>query len=162
MNIEQRIDRQLAVLDDKQKADLLNKHIGPVVHGEPDPKGDAIYLRDIVGRQIRDADAKEEALAKTGIAQLEQRVKVLESILGKDGQRLMGAMAKGTAQAFEHMIIERGCMRHLGTWDEEKVYGKGACVIQDGATWLAIAETAKAAKPGKALEWRLIAKGEKA
>jgi hypothetical protein len=52
-------------------------------------------------------------------------------------------------------------MKHCGVWDETKAYPKGACAIYGGGTWLAVVDVPENARPGKALEWRLIAKGDK-
>jgi len=39
-------------------------------------------------------------------------------------------------------------------------YSKGNCVVCDGATWIALSDVEAGAKPGSALEWRLVVKSE--
>ena len=43
-----RVDRTIAAMSEKQKAELLDLHIGPTLAGgTPDPESDAKYLRDL-------------------------------------------------------------------------------------------------------------------
>jgi hypothetical protein len=165
MDMEQRIDRQLKAMKAAEKKRLLDTHIGPVLSGKPDPEDDERYLRGIIAGQLRDYDERQEAFKESGIAQLLQRVTALEmkphpGLRKKDLDLIMAAVGKAIADYVAEAIHKSGLMRHMGTWEADKSYGKGACVINDGATWLAIADTSKGARPGKALEWRMIAKGD--
>jgi hypothetical protein len=71
-------------------------------------------------------------------------------------------MAEAIVDCVRRELGNGGYMRHLGTWDPDHAYRKGACVVAEGGTWLAIADMAKGTKPGKGLEWRLIARGDAA
>jgi hypothetical protein len=158
-NLEQRIDRQLKAMPEAEKRKLLDTHIGPVI-GEPDPEADEKYLRHIVGGMLRDHDERQEAIKSSGIAELERRVKKLEAILGPRGDKLLDVLSEATGKALRGLLKREGYMRHAGTWIEDHTYSKGDCVVAGGATWLAIAAPPKGTKPGAALEWRLIVKGE--
>ena len=161
MDMEHRIDRQIAALSEADRRKLLDARVGRLLPGhDPDPEADEIYLRGIVGEMLRDHDAQVEAAAASGIAELERRVAALESILGPRGDLMFETVGKGIAKVVPDLLKRQGYMRHRGTWVEDQVYGKGDCIIDGGGTWLAVADVPVGARPGKALEWRLVAKGE--
>jgi hypothetical protein len=150
----QRVDRAIAALSEKQKAALLDINIGPVTPGSaPDPENDARYLRGIVEDQLRELDARETA----DLAELAGRLDRLEHFV-RNG--LVDGIAETIVDTCQQQLRASGFMQHRGTWDEDLAYHKGDCVITDGGTWLAITDTAKGVKPGKGLEWRLIARGD--
>jgi hypothetical protein len=153
---KQRVDGAIAALTETQKADLLDAHIGPVLPGRaPDPGADAQYLRDIVESQLREQDEQEA----NGLAKLERRIGKLERFIKTN---LVGGMAEAIVDCVRRELGNGGYMRHLGTWDPDHAHRKGACVVAEGGTWLAITDTARGTKPGKGLEWRLIARGDAA
>ena len=163
MNIEQRIERQISAMSEVEKRELLDRHIGAVLPGhDADPEADAEYLKGVVADQLRKHDERVEAIEKSGIALLERRVQSLEAILGRGGAKLIGVIAKSVGQVVNEAVADTirsaGFMRHRGTWVEDHDYTKGDCVTTEGATWLALADPPTGARPGKALEWRLIAK----
>jgi hypothetical protein len=149
-----RVDRTIAAMSEKQKAELLDLHIGPTLAGStPDPESDAKYLRDLVEGQLRAQDEQKAS----GLAALERRIAKLERFLKAD---LVAGLAEALVDCVQQQLRDGGYMRHCGTWDTDHAYRKGDCVVDGGGTWLAIADTAKGIKPGKGLEWRLIARGD--
>ena len=158
-NHDDRVERQISALDAKAKAALLNKHIGPTLPGsEPDPESDAAYLRGIVRDQLKEADAKEAG----GFATLDARIAKLErrkpGIAKAELDAILGGIADVVGEHIAKAFASSGYMKHEGTYDAERAYAKGACVLHDGGTWLAIAEVAKGARPSRALEWKLVVK----
>ena len=149
-----RVDRAISAMSEKQKAALLDLHIGPTLAGSaPDPVSDAKYLRDIVEDQLR---AQDEQKAN-GQATLERRIARLERFLKAD---LVAGLAEALVDGVQQQLRDGAYMRHLGTWDADHAYRKGDAVVDGGGTWLAIADIAEGTKPGKGLEWRLIARGD--
>jgi hypothetical protein len=73
---------------------------------------------------------------------------------------LVTGVAEALVDCVQQQLRDGGYMRHLGTWDPDQAYRKGSCVVDGGGTWLAIADIAKGTRPGKGLEWRLIARGD--
>ncbi len=161
-NLDQRIDRTIAAMSEAEKRKLLDAHIGKMLPGrEPQPELDAEYLRGIVLGQLKEEDAKEQS----GIAELEQRVAVLErrkpSLSDNYLKGLMSGIGEVVADQIREAFASSGFMVHCGSWDAEREnYASGNCVIHDGAMWMAVAEVAKGARPSKALEWRLVVKSD--
>jgi hypothetical protein len=86
------------------------------------------------------------------VEQLQKRVATLE--------RALKAMPDVLAETLVKWAKTAGFMEYQGTWDETKVYRRGATVTDHGAVWVAVANTKKGSRPGKAPEWRLCAKGD--
>jgi hypothetical protein len=99
----------------------------------------------------------EERVAKQSVSELDalqQRVATLERQLAKLPDAFGAALA-----AF---VAEQGFMKYAGTFDADKEegYPKGSVVAHAGASWVAITQTIKGAKPGRSPEWRMSAKGD--
>jgi hypothetical protein len=106
-----RVDRAIAAMSAKQKAELLDLHVGPTLAGSaPDPLSDARYLRDIVEGQLR---AQDEQKAN-GLATLERRMGRLERFLKNN---LVAGLAEAIVDCVQQQLRDGGYMRHLGTWD---------------------------------------------
>ena len=90
------------------------------------------------------------------MAKLEQRLDKLERFVNAD---LVAGLAEAIVDCVQQQLRGGGYMRHLGTWDADHAYCKGDCILDGGGTWLAVADTAKGTRPGKGLEWRMIARG---
>ena len=158
-DFEQRIDRQISAFDAEQKAALLDRHVGPVLPGHaPDEKGDLEYLRGIVRAKLEEQDR----LNESGFSTLDARIAKLErrpaAVTKRELDAILGGIAAVVGQHIAEAFASSGYMRHEGTYDAERAYAKGACVVHDGGTWIAIAEVAKGARPTRALEWKLVVK----
>jgi hypothetical protein len=105
------------------------------------------------------------------VVELRQRVAALERALGPGGRRLTDDLIAGIGQALgkiraqdrERLLAEieqRGFARYCGTFDETVEYSRGAMVTHAGSTWVATGPVTKGARPGRAAEWRLTAKGD--
>jgi hypothetical protein len=98
----QRVDRAISAMSERQKAALLDEHIGPLVAGStPDPESDAKYLRDIVRGQLREQDEKKAG----GIAVLEQRVAKLERFIERT---IVPALAEAIVDGVRHQLRDGG------------------------------------------------------
>ena len=162
MDIELRIDRQLAVLDAKQKAALLNKHIGPVLPGrEPDEAGDLDYLRGIVRAKLEEQDR----LNESGFSTLEARIDKLErrkpGVTHDEVDRVVRGIADAVgiqiAESFAELVRSRCLMSFAGVWDSEREYRRGEVVTDSSSLWIAI-DKVKGSRPGKSADFKLIAK----
>jgi hypothetical protein len=126
----QRVDRAIAAMSERQKAELLDEHIGPTLAGStPDLEADAEYLRGIVEDQLREQDERKA----NGLAKLEQRIAKLERFIKGD---LVAGLAEAIVDCVQQQLRAGGYMRHLGTWDADHAYCKGDCVLDGGGTWL--------------------------
>jgi hypothetical protein len=161
MDIEKRIDAHIEGMSAEAKRRLVDTHFPPAPGAKSSDEQDEKYLRFIVSDIIKEHDARVEAHEKSGVAALEARVRKLESILGPRGDTLLSRISEQIGKGLRVLLPKAGYMRHVGTWVEDKTYTKGDCVVADGGTWLALADASAGARPGKALEWRLIARESK-
>src|SRR4026209_2138312 len=105
-------------MSEKQKAELLDRHIGPTLPGStPDPVSDTRYLRDVVEGQLRAQDEQKT----NGLAALERRIDKLERFLKAD---LVAGLSEALVDCVQQQLRDGGFMRHLGTWDADRAYRK--------------------------------------
>jgi hypothetical protein len=153
IEIGKRVDRAIAAMSEKQKADLLDECIGPVRAGDaPDPEADARYLRDIVQAQLREQD-KQEA---NGLAKLERRIGKLEKYL----RTLPDVIGAAMLDVIDAELERRCLLEYRGIWDEALTYKRGSAVTAGNSVWAAVAPAGKGARPGKDPAWRLAAKAQ--
>jgi hypothetical protein len=151
IDMRKRVDRAIAALSKKQKAELLDTYIGPMLPGStPDPEADAIYLRDIVEGQLREQDDQKA----NGLAKLERRLTKLE----RQVRALPEAIGAAMFDAIDAELERRCLLEYRGIWDEALTYTRGSTVTAGNAVWVAVAPAGKGARPGKDPSWRLAAK----
>ena len=150
-DIGRRVDRAIAAMSERQKAELLDEHIGPMLPGStPDPESDAQYLRGIVEDQLRDQDARKA----NGLAKLGQRIDKLERQL----RAMPEAIGAAIFDAIDGELKRRCLLEYRGIWDETAGYARGAAVTAGNGVWVCVTDAKAGEKPGKAPAWRLIAK----
>jgi hypothetical protein len=149
--MRRRVDRAIAALSQKQKAELLDAHIGPMLPGStPNPEADARYLRDIVESQLREQDERKA----NGLAKLERRIDKLERQL----RAMPGAIGAAIFDAIDAELERRCLLEYKGIWDEALTYKCGSAVAAGNSVWVAVAPAGKGERPGKSRAWRLAAK----
>ena len=134
----QRVDRAIAAMSERQKAELLDEHIGPTLAGStPDLEADAEYLRGIVEDQLREQDERKA----NGLAKLEQRIAKLE--------RQLRAMPEAIGAAVLDMIdaeLERRCLLEYRGIGMRVPLTREGTVTAGNAVWVAVAPAAKGAR----------------
>jgi hypothetical protein len=151
VDARRRVDKAIAAMSEKQKAELLDRAIGPVLAGSaPDPEADAKYLRGIVEDQLREQDRREA----NGLAKLERRLDKLEQQLGA----LPDAVGAAMLDVIDAELERRCLLEYRGVWDEALTYKRGSTVTASNSVWVAVTSVEKGARPGKDPAWRLAAK----
>jgi hypothetical protein len=113
------------------------------------PKSAAVLLESryvLAEEAAAEGEKGELATLKRRVAQLEKKFSDLPDAFGA---------------ALAAFVGNEGFMKYAGTFDaDNEGYSKGSVVAHDGASWVAITQTVKGAKPGRAPEWRMTAKGD--